>query len=76
VQKIFDRADADASKLGDAYVSTEHLLLAMAEEKGTSLRALLSARNISADDLQAALQDVRGSHRVTDQSPEEKFQAL
>src|SRR5215210_3570482 len=76
VQRIFDRADADASKLSDAYVSTEHLLLAMAEEKGTSLRALLSARNISADDLQAALQDVRGSHRVTDQSPEEKFQAL
>ncbi len=76
VQRIFDRADADASKLGDAYVSTEHLLLAMAEEKGTSLRALLSSRKISADDLQAALQDVRGSHRVTDQSPEEKFQAL
>jgi ATP-dependent Clp protease ATP-binding subunit ClpB len=76
VQRIFDRADTDASKLGDAYVSTEHLLLAMAEEKGTSLRALLSGRDISADDLQAALQDVRGSHRVTDQSPEEKFQAL
>ncbi len=76
VQRIFDRADADASKLGDAYVSTEHLLLAMAEEKGTSLRALLSARKLSADDLQTALQEVRGSHRVTDQSPEEKFQAL
>ena len=35
MHRIFDRADADASKLDDAYVSTEHLLIAMAEEKGT-----------------------------------------
>ena len=76
VQRIFDRADAEARKLGDQYISTEHLLLAMAEEKGTALRTLLSSQNISADDLRAALQDVRGSHRVTDQSPEEKYQAL
>jgi ATP-dependent Clp protease ATP-binding subunit ClpB len=76
VQRIFDRADAEAKKLGDQYISTEHLLLAMAEEKGTSLRNILSAQNISADDLRSALQGVRGSHRVTDQSPEEKYQAL
>src|SRR5688500_9459740 len=76
LQRIFDRADAEARKLGDQYISTEHLLLAMAEEKGTTLRTLLSSQNISADDLRAALQDVRGSHRVTDQSPEEKYQAL
>jgi ATP-dependent Clp protease ATP-binding subunit ClpB len=76
LQRVFDRADADAKKLGDSYVSTEHLLLALAEEKGTAFRTLLSAQGISADDLQAALQEVRGSHRVTDQSPEEKFQAL
>jgi ATP-dependent Clp protease ATP-binding subunit ClpB len=76
VQRIFDRADAEARKLGDQYISTEHLLLAMAEEKGTALRTLLGSQNISADDLRAALQDVRGSHRVTDQSPEEKYQAL
>src|SRR6476469_9533866 len=76
LQRIFDRADTDASKLGDAYVSTEHLLIAMAEEKGTALRGLLSAQNLSADDLKRALEEVRGSHRVTDQSPEEKYQAL
>ena len=76
IQRVFDRADAEARKLDDAYVSTEHLLLAMAEEKGTTARAVLSSHNISADDLRSALQEVRGSHRVTDQSPEEKYQAL
>jgi ATP-dependent Clp protease ATP-binding subunit ClpB len=76
VNRIFDRADNQAQKLGDAYVSTEHLLLAMVEEKGTAARTILSAHGVSAEDLQAALQDVRGSHRVTDQTPEEKYQAL
>jgi ATP-dependent Clp protease ATP-binding subunit ClpB len=76
VQKVFDRAEAEARKLGDQYVSTEHLLLALAEEKGTTARSLLTGQNLSADDLRAALQEVRGSHRVTDQSPEEKYQAL
>src|SRR5690349_3744904 len=76
LQRIFDRDDADATKPGDAYISTEHLLIAMAEEKGTSLRELLSAHKLSADDLRRALEEVRGSHRVTDQSPEEKYQAL
>ena len=76
LQRIFDRADGEARKLGDQYISTEHLLLAMADEKGTTLRTLLGAHNISGEDLRTALQAVRGSHRVTDQSPEEKYQAI
>jgi ATP-dependent Clp protease ATP-binding subunit ClpB len=76
LNRVFDRAEDDARKMGDAYVSTEHLLLALAEEKGTSARTLLSGQNVSATDLRRALQEVRGSHRVTDQSPEEKYQAL
>jgi ATP-dependent Clp protease ATP-binding subunit ClpB len=76
VNRIFDRADAEAKRLGDAYVSTEHLLLAMVDEKGTTARAILSAQGVSADDLRRALEEVRGSHRVTDQSPEEKYQSL
>jgi ATP-dependent Clp protease ATP-binding subunit ClpB len=76
VNRIFDRADAEAKKLGDAYVSTEHLLLAMAEEKGTTARNILSSSGVTAADLRQALEEVRGSHRVTDQSPEEKYQAL
>jgi len=76
LQRVFDRADAEAGKLGDAYVSTEHLLLALVDEKGTTARALLTAQNVSADDLRRALGEVRGSHRVTDQEPEGKYQAL
>ncbi len=76
LHRVFDRAEEDARKLGDAYASTEHLLLALAEEKGTAARPLLSAQGVSAKDLRQALQEVRGSHRVTDQSPEEKYQAL
>ncbi len=76
LQRVFDRADGEATKLGDAYISTEHLLLALVEEKGTTARTLLSAQNVTADALRTALQEVRGSHRVTDQSPEEKYQAL
>src|SRR5687768_8759426 len=76
VHKVFDRAEAEAESLGDAYVSVEHLLVALAEEKGTTARELLTGAGVNADDLRAALADVRGSHRVTDQSPEDKYQAL
>ena len=62
--------------MGDAYVSTEHLLLALVEEKGTTARTLLSGTGRVRRRPAPALQEVRGSHRVTDQSPEEKYQAL
>jgi len=76
INRIFDRAEQEAKTLGDQYVSTEHLLLALADEKNTTARTLLSAEGIGVDALRQALADVRGSHRVTDQSPEEKYQAL
>ncbi|HZM26318.1 MAG TPA: ATP-dependent chaperone ClpB, partial [Gemmatimonadales bacterium] len=76
LNRVFDRADNEAKTLGDAYISTEHLLLALMDEKGTAARALLSARDISPADLRAALEGVRGSHRVTDQAPESQYQAL
>ncbi len=76
LSRVLDRADEDAKSLGDAYVSTEHLLLALAEEKNTTARQLLSAAGVSRKDLLAALEGVRGAHRVTDQEPENKYQAL
>ncbi|MGH7672474.1 MAG: ATP-dependent chaperone ClpB, partial [Gemmatimonadales bacterium] len=76
LSRVLDRADEDAKSLGDAYVSTEHLLLALAEEKGTTARQLLSAGGVDRAELLAALEGVRGSHRVTDQEPEAKYQAL
>src|SRR5258707_9061204 len=74
--RVLDRADEDAKGLGDAYVSTEHILLALAEEKGTTARELLAAGGVDRKDLLAALEGVRGAHRVTDQEPENKYQSL
>ena len=76
LSRVLDRADEDAKALGDAYVSTEHLLLALADEKGTTARQLLSAAKVGRAELLAALESVRGAHRVTDQEPESKYQAL
>jgi ATP-dependent Clp protease ATP-binding subunit ClpB len=73
---VLDRADKLAKDLNDAYVSTEHLLLALAEEKGATARQLLSAAGVDQKELLEALEAVRGSHRVTDQEPEQKYQAL
>src|SRR5207247_9918868 len=76
VSQAFDRAEAEAKALGDAYVSTEHLLLALADLKGTTARQLLSGAGVGHDDLLAALEGVRGSHRVADRQPGQKYQAL
>ncbi|MBI4543176.1 MAG: AAA family ATPase, partial [Gemmatimonadetes bacterium] len=74
--QVLDRAEAEARALGDDFVSIEHLLLALAETKGTSARELLSAAGVTREDLVRALSAVRGAHHVTDQRPEEKYRAL
>ena len=76
LSRVLDRADEEAKSLGDAYVSTEHLLLALVEEKGTTARQLLSAGGVNRKELLAALEGVRGAHRVVDQEPESKIQSL
>jgi ATP-dependent Clp protease ATP-binding subunit ClpB len=75
LNEVLDRAEKEARDLKDEYISTEHLLLALAE-KGFSVRELLRAQGATRDALVQALEQVRGSHRVTDQNPEEKYQAL
>src|SRR4051812_13183542 len=66
LNQVFDKAESEAKQLGDEYVSTEHLLLALAETKGTDSRGILTQSGASRDALMAALEQVRGSHRVTD----------
>jgi ATP-dependent Clp protease ATP-binding subunit ClpB len=73
--QILRAAESEMRELGDEYLSTEHLLLALAAHPGAAGDALRS-NGASHDELIRALQEVRGSHRVTDQNPEEKFQAL
>jgi ATP-dependent Clp protease ATP-binding subunit ClpB len=76
LNQVFDRAEKEAKDLGDEFVSTEHMLLALADVKGTDSRRLLNESGATHDDLLEALQQVRGSHRVSDQNPENKYQAL
>jgi ATP-dependent Clp protease ATP-binding subunit ClpB len=76
LNQVFDKAESDAQKLGDEFVSTEHFLLALSDVKGTESRNLLTSVGATHDALLEALQTVRGSHRVTDQSPENQYQAL
>jgi ATP-dependent Clp protease ATP-binding subunit ClpB len=73
---VLDRAEEEARSLQDEYISTEHLLMALAGKEARSTAPLLAAQGVSRDDLLAALSQIRGSHRVTDQTPEEKYQAL
>jgi ATP-dependent Clp protease ATP-binding subunit ClpB len=76
LNQVFDKAEADAKKLGDDFVSTEHFLLALSDVKGTESRNLLNGVGATHDALLEALENVRGSHRVTDQTPENQYQAL
>ncbi|HMN08684.1 MAG TPA: ATP-dependent chaperone ClpB [Gemmatimonadaceae bacterium] len=76
LNQIIDRAEEEARGLGDEFISTEHLLLALTDVKGTESKGLLSTAGADRAEVLAALQAVRGSHRVTDQNPEEKYQAL
>ncbi|MBV9311404.1 MAG: AAA family ATPase, partial [Solirubrobacterales bacterium] len=73
--QVLRAAEKEMRELGDEYLSTEHLMLALAESPGGAGDALRSV-GASHDELIKALEQVRGSHRVTDQNPEEKFQAL
>ena len=72
---VLRAAENHAKALADEYISTEHLLLALADDKSGAGQAL-RAVGASQDRLLQALAEVRGPHRVTDQSPEEKYQAL
>jgi ATP-dependent Clp protease ATP-binding subunit ClpB len=73
--QVLRSAETEMRELGDEYISTEHLLLAIAAHPGSAGRVLASV-GATRDRLLQAIQEVRGSHRVTDQSPEEKFRAL
>ena len=74
---VFDSAHAEAARLKDEYVSTEHLLLALSSEAGRSPAArYLQGAGATKDALYNALTQVRGSQRVTSQNPESTYEAL
>jgi len=76
LKKVLDISFQEADRLKDTYVSTEHMLLAIVEEQeGVGARTLAS-QGVHKDEIYKVLAAIRGSQRVTDQSPEEKYQAL
>jgi len=76
LRKVFDAAFSAATQFNDEYVSTEHFLLAIAQTKETTAAKILARHGAVPDALLKALQSVRGTQRVTDQNPEDKYQAL
>ena len=77
LRSVLDRAEEHATRLKDEFVSVEHLLIALADpaHPNAAQRALAQA-GVSGDSLLQALATVRGGQRVTDESPEDKYQAL
>ena len=75
LNKLFDRAEEEAGRLKDEYISTEHLLIAAADGDGAA-KEILARNGITKDRIFTVLVDIRGSQRVTDQNPEDKYQAL
>jgi ATP-dependent Clp protease ATP-binding subunit ClpB len=74
--QALDQAFQEADRFKDEFVSTEHLLLAIANAKGDAAQKILAGHGADHDAILKALTSVRGSQRVTDQNPEAKFQAL
>lgn len=75
LSRVFEAATQEAQRLKDEYLSTEHLLIGIASEGGAAAEVLAKA-GASRDNIYAAMAEVRGTQRVTDQNPEDKYQAL
>jgi ATP-dependent Clp protease ATP-binding subunit ClpB len=75
LSRVLDKAESEAKRLKDDYVSIEHLLLAITEDSGPAGK-ILSEFGLNRDRLMKALSDVRGNQRVTTQNPEATYEAL
>jgi ATP-dependent Clp protease ATP-binding subunit ClpB len=71
-----DRAVKEAGKLKDEFISTEHLLLGIADTKDSKWQSIFREVNLRYDAILLAIKNLRGSHRVTDENPEGKYRAL
>jgi len=76
LNRVLDASISEAARLTDEYVSAEHVLVAMADEKEGPLAKILTAHGITKDAIFKVLVEIRGNQRITDPNPEEKYQAL
>ncbi len=74
--QLLDAAADEARSLDDEYTSIEHVLLAWVGAKSGAMGRILEAAGVTRDDVLAVLKEIRGSQRVTDPNPEDKYQAL
>ena len=76
LNRVLDASISEAARLMDEYVSAEHVLVAMADEKEGPLAKILAANGVTKDAIFKVLVEIRGNQRITDPNPEEKYQAL
>ena len=76
LNRLLDASLSEAARLTDEYVSAEHILVAMADEKEGALAKILAANGVTKDAIFKVLVEIRGNQRITDPNPEEKYQAL
>lgn len=73
---LIDEAEAIVDKMKDDYTSTEHILLAMVQLKSATVRELLASFGVNEKSIMSALMGIRGSQRVSSQTPEDQYEAL
>ena len=76
VKKILDMANAEANRLSDEYISTEHIFLAIAGERGTEVARILGEAGITRERISQAIGEIRGGQRVTDPRAESRYRTL
>ena len=76
LNQIFEKALAEADRMKDEYISTEHLLIAIADDTSSDAGRILRENGVTKDAILTILKDIRGTQRVVDQNPEDKYQAL
>ena len=76
IQKVLEHSWNEALRLKDEYVSCEHILVSIIELAKDELGSIIKSQGIKKDDVYKALIDIRGSQRITDPNPEEKYEAL
>jgi ATP-dependent Clp protease ATP-binding subunit ClpB len=75
-KSVFDAAFSEAAKMKDQYVSIEHIFISISDEKKGEAARILKSKGITRESILKVLKDIRGSQRITDPNPEEKYQAL
>ncbi|MDJ0984497.1 MAG: ATP-dependent chaperone ClpB [Desulfobacterales bacterium] len=75
-QAVLEQAFSEATNMKDEYVSIEHILLAISEEKVGEAAKILTGSGVTRDSILQALREIRGKQRITDPNPEDKYQAL